>query len=259
MKIIDSISNGILKLNNTKDKYKELLDVNIEKRDTFKVMVELTDDEGGRKLSNLEKKVLIIENRIKYIDFILNEINGIKNVIEIEEKPDFVNHCMYFGSGTLYYSKKFLELDKTEIFETILNHIFYYTGCLYIINNKDIRMSYILTGFGICYGEHVNFTDGKNIYNKYSSKIKCKVLDINKNYRNFIMRNYKFVNFFRHISSDTEVLNMTYRIILGNIIKVQNMCIKIENDRFNIIEVDKRENNHLLMSRYKDEHFFDFI
>lgn len=261
MKIINSISNGMLKLNDTKNKYQKILDINVEKKDSLQIMVDLTDDESNIKLRNLEKKVSIVDTRIKYINFILNELKGIKNVVEIKEQPDFINHCIYFGSGTLYYSKEFLELNETEIFETVLNHIFYYTGCLYIINSKDIRMSYILTAFGICYGEHINFKDGKNIYNKYNNKFKCKVLDINKHYRNFVMRNYKFVNFFRHISSsNTEVVNMTYRIILGNIIKIQNMCIKIEDNRFSIIEVNK--NDGMFNSKYykyNDEHFFEFV
>lgn len=257
MKIIESISNGMLKLSNTKDKYKEMYDLCIEKKESFQIMVELTEVENNRKLQNLEKKVEAIKTRIQYIDFILNELKGIKNFVEIEEKTDFTNHCIYFGSGTLYYSTKFLNLTNLEIFETILNHIFFYTGSLYIINNKDIRMSYILTAFGICYGEQINFKDGKDIYKKYSNRINCKVLDINKNYRNFIMRNYKFVNFFNHISSsDKEIINMTYRIIFGNVIKLQNMRIKIENNMFSISEINK---NLYFFSRYSDDKFFKLI
>lgn len=255
MKIVESIANGMLKLNDAKDKYKKIYEQNVEKKQSFEVVVELTQDESKQKMNNLQKKVDAVDTRMKYVDFILKELKGIKNFVEIEEKPDFVNHCIYFGSGTLYYSKEFLNLSSIEIFDTILNHIFYYTGCLYIINNKDIRMSYILTAFAICCGNHVNFKDGKYIYKKYKNELKYNVFDINKNYRKFIMRNHELVNFFHNMGDiNSSTIHMTYRIIFGNIIKLQNMRIKIEDEKFSISEINKEG---LFFSRYDQDQFFE--
>lgn len=239
-KIMESISDGILRLNETKEKYFEVLEKGIEKKDTYEVMLQLSQEEKDRRMKNLENKVSAIRTRIDYINFMLNELTSIKNFVEVDDKADFNNHCMYFGSGNLYYSNKFLKLSKIEIFETILNHVIYYTGSLYIINNRDLRLSYVLTAFSICYGENINIKNGKQIFNKYNKEYKYNILDVNKNYRNFIMRNNNLVGFFKDIvkSKDQDIF-ITYRIVLGNNIKLQNMKIKIEDNKFSVAEVNE--------------------
>lgn len=240
-KIINSITKGILKLNESKEKYDIILKDNLQKKESFEMMLELCNEESEIKMRNLKNKVSSIQSRIEYIDFIIKQLKTIENFNEINEKLDFNNHCLYFGTKSLYYSNKFIDLPEEEIFETILNHIIYYTGSLYIINNKEIRMSYILTALCICYGYNVNFKDGKNIFKKFSSKYKYKVIDINDYYRNFVIRNNKIIGFFKDGTTyeQQQQIYLTYRIVLGNNIKLKNMKIKIDNNnKFSVSEVD---------------------
>ena len=146
-----SINEGIEKLDRTILIYENLYQKAMDYKDALEMSLTLLDDGlDGIKYNNAVKKIEAIESRINYVNFIKNEINKIKYFIKMEEKPDFNNHCLYFGTNSIYYSSEFLSLSSKEIFETILNHIFYYTGCLYIVINKEIKLSYITTAFAIC-------------------------------------------------------------------------------------------------------------
>ncbi len=228
-----AINEGIEKLNETILTYEELQQKAADYKDALEMSLTLLDDNlDGVKYNNAVKKLESIESRINYINFIKNEINNIKYFIKMEEKPDFNNHCLYFGTNSIYYSEEFLKLSSKEIFETILNHIFYYTGCLYIVINNEIKLSYVTTAFAICLGRKLDFKLGRKIYEKYSKDLDVKILNTNEHYRNFIIRNYKLMPFFKKIKNGLflekkDDISLTYRILLGNTITLQNMNIKI--------------------------------
>lgn len=231
-KIINSISNGNKIIENTKANILNQNEKYQEKYDSIKIMSVLRDkdDENSTRLKN------IVDNsnsHIEYLNFIQNELESITNFVENDSIPDLNHGCLYFGNGTLFYSSELLNNSEKEIFEIILNHIICYTGCLYIISSANVRLSYLTTAISVCYNEPVNFNDGKNIYNNKKDKFNHIVFDISDNYKNFIIRNRKMMNFFKIPQDDyarKSGYNIIYRIVIGKKIRLENMYINIGND-----------------------------
>lgn len=234
-----SINEGIEKLNETIKTYEELYQKAVDYKDGLEISLNLMNESvEGIKYNNSVKRVESLKSRIDYVNFIINEVNNIRFFVNSEEKVDFNNHCIYFGTNILYYSDKFLQLSSNEMFDTILNHIFYYTGCLYIVINNDVKLSYITSAFGICYGKNIDFKLGQKIYTNYYKTLDNKILNTNSNYRDFIINNSSIMPFFKDMShrfsgslTENNTIYLTYRILLGNIITLQNMGIKISNPK----------------------------
>ena len=175
--------------------------------------------------SNLIDKILLAkllnENikkaKVDYIDFIINEINKITDIIEIEYKPDMQYECMYYGSNILYITEKFKEYSEIEKLEIVLNHIFHYCGQLFIINNEYLQKAYIKKCLNICFND----------------KEKHIIFPITQTYKNFILKNIKYIPFLK------EKFNsyIGYRIEIGKIIKFKgaefSKTLKLLSDNIN--------------------------
>lgn len=248
-KIKKSIMEGVNILNKTIDMYSKLHDKANEYSKSLEIALSLNDESlDNLKYNNSIKKIEAISSRINYIKFIIKELDKIEYFVQTDNKCDFNNYCMYYGSNVIFYSKEFLMLSEKEMFETILNHIFYYTGCLYIVINDDVKLSYLTTAFAICYGKHIDFKLGRDIYKLYAKDLGVTILNTNKNYRNFIIRNNEIMPFFkksnRQIYSNSTIF-LNYRILLGNNITLKNMNIKIAdvNECVSICEVSNLFSN----------------
>lgn len=229
--ISKSINEGIKKLNDTIEVYNKLSKNVQDYHDSLKTMLTLTGETQDIKYKNSIDKLDAINSRINYVKLIINELNKIDIFVKKEHVSDLTNGCMYYGSRILYYSDEFLNLSSEEMFNSILNHIFYYTGCLYMITNNEIRLSYIITGFMLCYGKKINYSLGRDIYKTYKDKINIKVNNTNNNYKDFVMRNKELMPFMLKDKSDkNNDVFRTYRIIFGNQIVEMPMKLKIVNN-----------------------------
>lgn len=250
--IKNAILQGKNELLKTIETYESYLKKQTELLESIKVANNLMDNELKVKQANAERKTEAIKSRISYINFIIKEIDGIKNLALIDEKPDFVNHCIYFGNGTLYYSDKLLEMPSQEIFDTILNHIIYYTGALYIPNNKEIILSYITTSISILYNIKIDFKLGRSIYKKYNKTIGHKILDISN--KSFFIRNNSKLGFFNW--SITHGYYITYRILLGNKIELRNMRLKINDIESANISISDMSSGYSFLNREDRDRLF---
>lgn len=191
------ISNGSDFLENTKNKYQQDIIDYKEKLEMLNITNELMGLSKTKDVINLEEKINSLESYEKYIQYIQNELNKIRLFKEEEHNEDYIGNSLYFGNGTFYYSNKFLNYSNDQIFQIILNHIFNYSGMLYLIKSKENRLSYILGNFFICYGKSIKKLSS-NFHTK-NNKNEFIVLDINHNYKNFIDRNIDYMGFIETI------------------------------------------------------------
>lgn len=229
LKELLSHGNGILEI--AKEKYDSEYKISNDKLDAINVANTLMgeDDEATR----LINKVASIKSYIDYINFIQKELNKIGNVVQTKTTGDYQYGCMYFGNGTLYFSDEFLKYNAAEAFDIVLNHIIHYTGCFYVVKSSEVRLSYILSAISTCYGDPVNYRDGRNIYAKHNKSFKHIIFDINESYSDFVIRNRKFMSFIKQYQNNEnsiEQLVLVYRIVLSNEITLKNMRIKLESD-----------------------------
>lgn len=232
-KLEQVISFGNRILEATKEKYLTDFEKFNDKLVGYQVIKALTDSDEEQK--RLENKVNGINSQVQYITFIQKELNNITNFVKTANTNDYQDGCMYFGNGTLYYSEEFLKYKDNDAYEIILNHIIHYTGCLYVINSSEVRLSYILLAKSICRAESVDYRDYRNIYLNNKDKFKQIIFDIKSNYPEFVIRNRKFMKFIKfNPNSDNKLLS--YRIVLSNYIELKNMNILIESDKIKSIQ-----------------------
>jgi hypothetical protein len=180
-----------------------------------------------------------IKSYIKYIEYIQKEFNKITVAIQVQNMPDFQKGCIYFGTGTLYYSSEFLKYDNEKMANIIFNHIIHFTGCLYIINAKQVRLSYIMQAMSILYGKPFDYTEGKNIYQNHNIEFDHIILDIKNSYQSFIINNRNIMPFITAVKND-DTKYIIYRIILGKDVILKNMELNITNDK--IVQVSEYVN-----------------
>jgi len=220
-------------LESTKEKYLITSEALTEKLNGFKIIKALTDSNDEQ--TRLENKVKSIESDIQYVTFIQKELNNIVNFSKGEVNNDYQYGCMYFGNGTLYYSDEFLKYNENDAYEIILNHIIHYTGCLYVIDSSNIRLSYILLAKSICRAEQVDCSSNRFIYENNKDTFSQIIFDIKDNYSEFIIRNRKFMSFIKNNPRSNEN-QLTYRIVLNNnIIELKNIIIQINSDKIQSI------------------------
>lgn len=229
-KIKNSIKFGNNILENTKKEYLE----KYEELESKKIIDILSDKDTTTRLEN---KIESYKSYIDYLNFIQNELNKIHYFIETECKIDFQYECMFFGNETFYYTNKLLDYNEQEIFEIILNHIIHYTGCFYIISSKNVRLSYSLSAISICYNEKIDLKDGKDIYINNKDNFDHIIFDISNTYQKFVLRNKHLLNsLFKNINDEIDYNNLlTYRIMLGNKIKLENMIIGIKDETIDFV------------------------
>lgn len=121
------------------------------------------------------------QDKIDFIDKIINEIQNIKYYEKIEENDDMQYHCMYFGNTVLFLTDDFDKYTDDEQIDIVLNHIFHYMGNLYLITSSKLRKRYIEECFTICFGT----SEGHIIF------------DISENYKKFLKRNVDLIPLFK--------------------------------------------------------------
>lgn len=188
--------------------------------------------EDSEKKYKENKQENMVKSHLNYINFIKKEFNKITNMVEIEAMPDFQRGCIYFGTGTLYYSQEFLKHDTEDMVNIVLNHIIHFTGCLYIINSSQVRLSYIMQALSIIYGEPLSYLEGKSIYLKNNIQFKHIIFDIKSNYQNFILNNRGLMSFIKGgLFNNDNTKYIIYRIILGENVILKNMELNILNNK----------------------------
>lgn len=233
--IANSIKFGIEKLQVSAEKYRKIRDLDSDKYDSLKIANMLLDDTDP--LTKAKNKLKGSESYIDYIEFISKQLNKINNFVECDNMPDFNHECIYFGTNTLYYNEKLLNYSQDEIFDIILNHIIHYSGALYLVNSQSVRLSYIYAAMGICYGDSVNFKDGRYLYEKNIKNINHIIFDINDTYQKFIFNNIGNFSFISNFSKREYVTNFyCYRCTFGNVINLKTTFVKIDNTELTVKE-----------------------
>ena len=232
-KLENSLLHGNDIFNKTQEKYNDIV---------LQLQGELELDEENILLLNKKNNLI---TKIQYVKFIQSEFNKINNFNKIGSNGNCQNGCMYFGNGNLYYNDELLKYNESKIFDSILNHIIHYTGCLYVMNSSKARMSYILSAINTCYGINTDFSNINKIYENNIKKSKRTIFDTNECYFDFILNNIQHMKFIKtNIDNQLDLdSKITYRIIVGDKIILQNMILNIKNNKvIDIMDCDNEEN-----------------